>query len=476
MITNKKAKILLLLLATASSRIATAFCGPSSSSPPSAPLAVPTTTTTTTPKKTDRKRRQRRSFAFFSSSSSDHNSDDDDNDGNNNAATELTNQLAQLDKTFKIVQRGKSNAERRWTEFYLEENDDDNNDQRGEPTTTDGNKYKQQKDMVYLLEPPSNLAPACTLVFVGGAGLGQFPHIAYNELLIRLSDRLNAAIIAVPYPILTLDLDHFEWSKNVGERARKALEQCQKDPSKRFPARTYCLAHSLGCKLATIYMAATTRQKFDGVGLISFNNYSFGKTIAMAKQFSETIERSSPSSFSGDPFAATSGKAAGSQIIDQVLNWAESAVSMIGLDFTPNPEQMERLIAMKFDKEMQSKTRMFTFDDDTLDNTQDFVNACDGSGPGVSCLPGTHLTPVYFRLGLDQLPEEMRDLSSEGLGGFVSASFGDEEELNALVDEVCGWILYGNPPSRPPKWLEELPQIASGPSSSSSSDFGPSTQ
>jgi hypothetical protein len=95
------------------------------------------------------------------------------------------------------------------------------------------------------------------------------------------------------------------------------------------------------------------------------------------------------------------------------------------------------------------------FDDDTLDSTEDFTTACQGLGPSVSELPGTHLTPVYFKFGLEELPEEARGVARSAMGGIESASFGNEEELNALVDEVCDWIL-GKGPSRRP---QEQPRL-----------------
>jgi hypothetical protein len=108
---------------------------------------------------------------------------------------------------------------------------------------------------------------------------------------------------------------------------------------------------------------------------------------------------------------------------------------------------MNRLIGLKYDEDRQAKTRLFVFDEDTLDSTEDFTSSCQGLGPEVSELPGTHLTPVYFKFGLDELPEEARGIASNAMGGINSASFGNEEELNAIVNEVCDWIL-GKKPSR----------------------------
>merc|ERR1711862_882741 len=122
---------------------------------------------------------------------------------------------------------------------------------------------------------------------------------------------------------------------------------------------------------------------------------------------------------------------------------------------------MGRLIQMKYNEDRQKKTRLFAFDDDNLQTTDAFIAACNGDGPEVSALQGKHLTPIYFRIGLDQLdeiPEDARDMAREALGGFQSASFGIDEELDGLVDEVCGWIL-GKGPSRGKLEQNETPKI-----------------
>ena len=45
------------------------------------------------------------------------------------------------------------------------------------------------------------------------------------------------------------------------------------------------------------------------------------------------------------------------------------------------------------------------------------------------------------------MPEEARTMADVATGGFQNASFGDEELLNALVEEVSNWML-GKSPSR----------------------------
>jgi hypothetical protein len=376
--------------------------------------------------------------------------------------TELTSQLARLDKQFQIQQSSKK-SKSRWSKLTLPKEDtDDVNPEEGEEEEEESNQNPD--DFVWILEPPANTIPSCAIVFTGGAGLGQFPHIAYNELLSRVSDRLNAVCIAAPYQV---GLDHFSLAKQTGERLRRALVLCQDDPARQYPPNmpTYALTHSLGGKLQTIYVGATG-QEFDGIGLMSFNNFSFGQTISMARMFAGELRKNTRkdqfSSFSNNPLD-------NEEMMNTVFSFAENIVNGIGIDFTPNAQDTERLIQMRYDDILQSKTRLFVFDEDNLDNSKEFAENCSGGpGPSASGLPGGHLAPVYFKLGVDDfdlgdVPPEAREMAKEAMGGFQSASFGDEQALNELVDEVCDWIL-GAAPKRGPQWeaaaRNEPPKLA----------------
>lgn len=349
---------------------------------------------------------------------------------------ELVSTLAKLDQQWKIQQSQPRAPKSRWTKILLDvdEDDVDTSDPPLQPGLNQG-----QQDFVYLLEPPS--LPSCVIVFLGGAGLGQYPHIAYNELLLRVSDRLNAAVIAAPY---TVGLDHFGIAKQAGEKLRKGIVACQDDKQYSENLPIYCFGHSLGCKLQSIYMAATS-QEFDGIGFISFNNFSFSQTIGMARDFADQLRQATSKQSPGIP-----GSAEG--LLNQLFGLAETVVSGIGLDFTPTPDDMRRLLQLKYADGWKPKTRLFCFDDDALDSTPDFIASC-GSTVSVSGLPGNHLTPVFLQLKLEdymaELPEEARAMASQAMDGFQGASFGNEEEINVLVDEMCSFVL-GKPPSRQP--------------------------
>lgn len=372
---------------------------------------------------------------------------------------ELTSALATLDQQWQIQQQS-GRGKPRWSKLILPKEDSDDVDSQ-EPM----GRPQPQEEYVWMLEPPSNSIPSCVVVFTGGAGLGQFPQVAYNELLSKISDKLNAVCITAPYEV---GLDHFALAKQTGERHRRALlvlndddaNDGESDSISRLP--TYSLAHSLGCKLQTIYMAATgLESSFDGIGFMAYNNFSFARTITMARTFAQELR-------GGTSMGMGMGAMGNPEMINSIFDFAEMAVGAVGVDFSPNSQDTERLIQLKYNDEMQAKTRLFIFDDDALDSSQEFKEACRSYGDGsaksgnnlqVSNLPGGHLSPVYFQFKVDDLAEEAMgglgdnftpeniNMAKEAIGGFEGGSFGDEENFGVLADEVCDWIL-GKPPSR----------------------------
>lgn len=348
----------------------------------------------------------------------------------------MSSTLARLDQQWRLQQRNRSTS--RWTKIVLADEDEGTQAKEYAPETPVPQSL--QDSLVYLLEPPNQSNPSCLLVFIGGAGLGTFPQIAYNKFLVALSDRLNAAVVTVPYQV---GLDHFALSQRTGDLIRRAVLHCEEDPKRLYSPQlpTYCLAHSLGCKLATIYMAATG-QEFEGVGFISFNNFGFSNTISMVREFADEIQQSTN---------LNSGKGMNSEALSGLFSLAETVLGSLNIDFTPSPLETERMISLKYGPERQQKTRLFAFDEDNLDSSTSFLQACtkEEQKVAVSQLPGNHLTPVYFQLGLDNLPDEARSMASESMAGFQNVSFGNLNQLNVLVEEVCGFIL-GKEPNRKP--------------------------
>ena len=55
---------------------------------------------------------------------------------------------------------------------------------------------------------------------------------------------------------------------------------------------------------------------------------------------------------------------------------------------------------------------------------------------------------MFLRLGLDDLPNEAREIASQVTSGFQNASFGNEAALEALVNEMSEWMLGAGPNDR----------------------------
>ena len=205
--------------------------------------------------------------------------------GQEDAFSDLTSSLARLDNQWKIQQAGKGSGSR-WSKLILPNDQDEKPEEIGaaqEALYSFQSGAQEVNDYVWVLDPPRNSIPSCILVFTGGAALGQFPQVAYNELLLRVSDKLNALVIAAPYSV---DLDHFKLAKQTGERLRRALLYLEDDPNRSYSMLppVYSLGHSVGCKLQTIYMAATG-QDFDGVGFMGYNNFSFCQNDQNGEKF-----------------------------------------------------------------------------------------------------------------------------------------------------------------------------------------------
>ena len=94
------------------------------------------------------------------------------NDDMNSNVAELTSALARIDKQWDKRESTRPSQMQGWTKLILEQDEEDS----ASTSTNNG-----QSEFVYLLEPEST--PSMIIMFLGVAGLGQFPHIAYNSLL-----------------------------------------------------------------------------------------------------------------------------------------------------------------------------------------------------------------------------------------------------------------------------------------------------
>jgi len=303
-------------------------------------------------------------------------SDDNNSDEENNAADaiggNLVTALAKLDQKWLATQDDKSKKIGEWTILDVKEDDD----------------ATSSPEIVYLLEPTSGSVPSCVIFFLGGAVLGQFPHISYSTFLQKLSMKMNASVIAIPYEV---GLDHFSIAQQCVKRMKNSIIECEDTRGYSNQLPKYAVGHSLGSKLHSIGIAATgIGDELAGLGCISYNNFAFAETITMGKSFAQELDVGSP----------IGGFGPGNPAFDTLFDLAGMAVSAVGLEFTPSPSDMNKIIETKFanNEEVLKKIRMFSFDDDDLDSTESFVKCFEdeeSGSPAVSYLSGTHLTVSY---------------------------------------------------------------------------------
>ncbi len=366
-------------------------------------------------------------------------------------------------------------------------------------------------DFVYIYQPKASRfsPPSMIICFLGGAGLGQFPHIIYSRFLTAISERLNATIITVPYRI---QLNHNELSHQTNDLFERAIasyeekmnhlwsgyENQEKDERnsykkgdelnvltmtnkvRRNEFRVYFLGHSLGSKLLSLSLAElhyevnesdrnneknSDSKNIAGVGFMAYNNFGFRDTTKQIKSFSSALFNKDTEQYVKEgeqtPRQETQRSILG---LDSIIEFSEQAMSMTGLEFTPSPSDTYEILTTKYrqQKGLLQKTRLFVFDDDGLDSSETIIQAMDDrmEDISVSGLPGSHLAPVFVNIldmagdddvhvnnAYNRISKIINDVAI--IDSMQGLYYGDEDCLSSLVEEVCNWIL-GKDPARGP--------------------------
>ena len=195
-----------------------------------------------------------------------------------------------------------------------------------------------------------------------------------------------------------------------------AVVECE--DSRGYPSSLpkYAIGHSLGCKLHTIGVAATgIGEELSGMGFISFNNFGFAETITMARSFAKEMEL-------GGGF-----QGGGPAPFDALFDLAGMAIGAVGLEFTPSPDDLDRIVTSKLnDDEVSKKIRLFKFDDD--DNRRPGWKFAEYEAKGV---------PVRLAMGPRDLENgkievARRDLKTKEIVNFE----GCESMIQTLLEEI----------------------------------------
>ncbi|MGC9524663.1 MAG: DUF1350 family protein [Limnospira sp.] len=199
----------------------------------------------------------------------------------------------------------------------------------------------------WVLIPPQ---PKGIVHFLGGAFVASAPHLTYRWLLEQVA-RQGYAVVATPF---VNTLDHGTIARDVLWTFEDGLEDLFATRRlKRRGLPIYGMGHSMGCKLHLLIGSLFEVERAGNI-LISFNNYAARQSIPLVEQFS----------------------------------------SVMAVEFTPTPDEMNRLIR---DRYRVRRNLLVRFSKDTIDQTAGLHAILDGRFPGLVTLQqlgGDHQTPL----------------------------------------------------------------------------------
>ncbi|MEB3884937.1 DUF1350 family protein [Lyngbya sp. CCY1209] len=199
----------------------------------------------------------------------------------------------------------------------------------------------------WVLIPPQ---PKGIVHFLGGAFVASAPHLTYRWLLEQVA-RQGYAVVATPF---VNTLDHGTIARDVLWTFEDGLEDLFATRRlKRRGLPIYGMGHSMGCKLHLLIGSLYSVRRAGNI-LISFNNYAARQSIPLVEQLS----------------------------------------SVMPVEFTPTPDEMNRLIR---DRYQVRRNLLVRFSKDTIDQTAGLHRILDRRFPGLVTLQqlgGDHQTPL----------------------------------------------------------------------------------
>ena len=292
--------------------------------------------------------------------------------------------------------------------------------------------------------------------FIGGAVLGSYPHIAYDAFLSRLCDDAGVAVVATPYELGT---DHGAISaKCQRDFARAWSALCARENLPRDSAPVFAAGHSLGCKLLLLAACVAGPSDAESKGdttlvrdpaaraghlFIAFNNATAADSVRLLEKFArELLERRAERASGGD--ARMNDAFEGfTRNLPSLTALAEKAARAAGMDFTPGPDETLERAKRGFES---PRVRLVRFADDDLDQNAELertlrrrfelVAPAGDARVSVAELPGTHLSPVFFKFDVAGLSPAFAKL-----GG---VKVGDEAQVERLAREGGAFLTGKN--------------------------------
>lgn len=261
----------------------------------------------------------------------------------------------------------------------------------------------------WILVPPQ---PIAAVHFLGGAFVGTAPNVAYRWLLTELG-KAGYAVIATPF---VNTFDHQAIARTTLNRFENIIERLQRNhelPAGFLPV--YGLGHSLGCKLHLLIGSLYEAERQGNI-LIAFNNYPVKQAIPFGEQLAQ---------LQLDKWLM------GAQRQLRQFNWQVD----LSLEFTPTPEETNRLIAENY---RVRRNLLVKFANDDIDQTlslRPILNQQTADLVDYCPLPGNHLTP----LGQDIQWETGTEFSPlDAVGQWLKSSL--SQDLRRLQGEIVRWL------------------------------------
>ena len=313
---------------------------------------------------------------------------------------------------------------------------------------------KDGKEILAHVYEPNALRTWGYVHFVGGAVLGNFPHVCYDAVLREVSNRTGVTVVATPFELTT---KHGEIAKRCERKFRRSLKKlCVKDGvAEEAKVPVFQIAHSLGCKILVVsQLWQKDKERMDeedeeedkgeeemyakkvingGHFLMAFNNASATDSIKIIEKFAKEILQKRAGVSDEDEEDAADKQF--ETIFDRLVPFAEVAAKAAGLDFVPNAtEVLEGVRAGKF---TSPRVTLCAFTNDELDQSESLREALSDGKVGLTKrreIPGDHMSPILLDL------DKYASMNPALLGRLSGIKIGDDKVIDNIVDEICEWL------------------------------------
>ncbi|PXF40898.1 hypothetical protein BWQ96_09391 [Gracilariopsis chorda] len=266
------------------------------------------------------------------------------------------------------------------------------------PNPEDNNPSWQSRPGVDLLLPAD---PGVIISFTGGFAAGLAPRTTYAAFLRRLSEVLNAAIIA--YKLTSPSGDHIDLANKAASATGVVASEICRSAGREIPV--FGVGHSLGAKcllLAGCEARAREASPHAANIFISFNNASRDSALPWRPPDSKAAADalSNVSAFLTSLDISKFGIPDAEQTMKNVVGTVSAIGASLSTEFHPSSEETIAIAGARY---AIHQNLILSFDDDTLDHSEELETVLRSRlGPKSvvrRIVPGTHMTPMTPDIG-----------------------------------------------------------------------------